>query len=180
MDHSSENVTLMAAFVIDILKNYQDKKNEYKELFELASTLDLSDPMNKVSMTVYNEMCNWIEKNLGKFNLIRVGRNVGETAFDGMMQFGLIKSGAKPLEVMQGLVQVASSMIQDPKGRGWEIVSSEPKAIVIKRTQTFNSKLQLGLLDGLIRKSGVAGVKVDYVKEVAAGAEFDEYKITWL
>jgi len=180
MDQSTENVTLFAAFVNDILENYQDKKDEYKELFDLAKGYDLSNPVNKVPMKVYNDMCTWLENKLGKFNLVRVGRNVGETAYENMKATKVIPEKATPQDIMQGLVLVASTAIQDPKKRGWEIVASTPKSITMRRTQTFNSKLQLGLLDGLIRKSGVGGVKVEYIKEVEKGEPFDEYLISWL
>jgi len=50
----------------------------------------------------------------------------------------------------------------------------------MRKTQTFNTTLQIGLLDGLIRKSGVFGVQVILQKEVKLGAEFDEYMISWM
>jgi hypothetical protein len=180
MDNSTENVTLFAAFINDVLNLYKDKQDDYQELFDMTEHLDLSDPFNKVPMEVYNKMCDWLEDNLGKFNLIKVGRQIGETAYGGMVQANLITENAGPIEVAKALVVVASNMIQDPKGRGWEIIEESRKHIVMRRTQTFNSKLQLGLLDGLIRKSGVGGVKVEYVKEIETGAEFDEYKVSWL
>jgi len=44
----------------------------------------------------------------------------------------------------------------------------------MKLTQTFNSRLQFGLLEGLISKSGARNVKVSYLKEVATGVDFLE------
>lgn len=145
MNLSTENVTLYAAFINDILKHYESKKEEYKSLFAMADNLDLSQPFNKVPINVYNEMCAWVENELGKFNLIIVGRKIGETAYQGMVDNGLIQKGATPLQVMEGLVIVAREMIQDPKKRGWEIVKDEKNSITMRRTQTFNRNLQLGL-----------------------------------
>ncbi len=71
---------------------------------------------------------------------------------------------------MKGLIIVEKTMIQDPQGRGWEIVDHKEKSIIMRRTQTFNGKLQLGFLDGLIPKSEVSEVHVDYIKEVSSGA----------
>ena len=68
MDKSTDNVTLYAGVISDVLKNYQDKKQEYKELFDLANGFDLSKSTSKVPIRVYIDMCDWIEKNLG--NLI--------------------------------------------------------------------------------------------------------------
>jgi hypothetical protein len=180
MDHSTEGVTLIAAFVSDILGNYQQKKQEYKGLFAISQEYDLTNPMGKVPMQVYNDSCTWIEKELGKFNLIRVGRTVGETAFASMKGNGLVSDKSTPLQAMQALAKVAQMLIYDPKKRGWEIVSSEKNAIVMRRTQTFNRQLQLGLLDAIVRKTGAGNVRVDFSKSIEAGDEFDEYLISWL
>jgi len=179
MDNSTENVTLFAAFINDILRHYDNTKEEYKPLFAMTEGYDLSEPFNKVPIQLYNDLCLWVENELGKFNLIRVGRSVGETAFGAMKANGLVHDKSTPLETMQALVTVASSMIQDPKMRGWEIIENNKNSIVMRRTQTFNRQLQLGLLDALIRKSGVTGVRVDFRKSIESGAEFDEYIITW-
>lgn len=74
---------------------------------------------------------------------------------------------------------MAATVIKDPEKRGWEIVESGPKYIIMRRTQTFNRTLQFGLLDELIRKTKVLSPKVEYVKEVSKGDEYDEYKISW-
>jgi hypothetical protein len=180
MNLSTKNVTLYAVFVCDILKHYEDKKEQYRPLFDMAGNADLSEPFNKVPIQLYNDMCAWIENELGKFNLIVVGRKIGETAYQGMIDNGLIKKSATPFEIMEGLVKVANEMIQDPEKRGWEVVKCEKSSVTMRKTQTFNRNLQLGLLDGLIRKSGVGGVKVDYSKSIEAGATYDEYLITWI
>lgn len=180
MNLSTENVTLYAAFVCDILKHYEDKKEQYRPLFDMAGKADLSQPFNKVPIQLYNDMCAWIENELGKFNLIVVGRKIGETAYQGMIDNGLIKKSATPIQIMEGLVKVANEMIQDPEKRGWEVVTYDKNSVTMRRTQTFNRNLQLGLLDGLIRKSGAVGVKVDYSKSIEAGAAYDEYLINWI
>jgi len=179
MDNSTENVTLFAVFVNDILKNYEKKKSDYLELFDIVKGCDLSNPYNKIPISIYNELCQWVEDNLGKFNLIRVGRSIGETVHASLVTNKIISDNTTPIEIMQALEKVANEMVQDPKGRGWNILSHEDGKIIMQRTQTFNSKLQLGLLDGLIRKSSVFSVNVDYVRSVEKGDEFDEYMITW-
>jgi hypothetical protein len=180
MDKSTENVTLFAGVIDDVLKNYQDKKQEYKELFDLANGYDFTKPTNKIPIQVYIQMCDWIEKKLGKFNLIRIGRNIGASTYDTMLKNNMIVGKCSPLDVMKALIITAQMGVQDPKKRGWEIVSSTEKSIIMRKTQNFNSVLQIGLLDGLIRKSGVLGVVVAFSQELSRGAEFDEYLITWL
>lgn len=181
MDHTTDGVTLFAVFISDVLRNYEDRKDDYSELFQIVEGVDLSDPFAKVPMSVYNELCQWIEDNLGKFNLIQVGRNVGETAYEAMVQNNLIpKEGATPLQVLEGIQLAAANMIQDPKKRGWEILEQGDHMVKMRRTQTFNSKLQLGLLGGLVRKTGATSVNVDYENSIEDGAEYDDYIITWM
>jgi len=179
MDNSTDNVTLYAMFINDILENYKDNKSEYAELFKMIEGYDLSDPYNKVPIKLYNDLCAWLEANLGKFSLIKIGRQIGETIYTNLVTNKILNENATPIEIMQSLKKIANEMVQDPKGRGWVITKNEEKKLIMKRAQTFNSKLQLGLLDGLIRKSGVFLVKVDYVKSVERGDEFDEYLISW-
>jgi hypothetical protein len=179
MDSSTEKVTLYAAFVNDVLNVYKDKPDFYGPLSRMAEGEDLSDPFNKVPMHTYNEMCNWIEKNIGKVNTKKVGREIGKTAFEAMRQHKLITDKPSPKQLMEALVKVASQMIQDPKKRGWEIMSSTANSIVMRRTQTFNSSLQFGLLETLISKSTVLFPSVDLQKSVEKGDEYDEYLITW-
>jgi len=179
MDNSTEGVTLYAIFINDVLKNYEADKDQYQELFELTQGYDLSEPFNTIPIQLYNDMCEWIQTELGKFNLIRVGRNIGETVYDTMQTNNMISADSTPVTIIETLAAVASQMIQDPKGRGWEILEKANESILLKRTQTFNSLLQFGLLDGLVRKAGVTNVKVEYKKEVAKGDDFDEYLVSW-
>jgi hypothetical protein len=180
MDTSTENVTVMAVVINDVLKNYQDKKQDYPELFHLASGYDLGKPTNKIPIQVYSKMCDWIEAKLGKFNLTRIGRNIGESTYETMLASKLIEGKPTPVEVMKALIITAQHGVQDPKKRGWEIVNHTDKTILMRKTQNFNAVLQIGLLDALVRKTGVAGVRVDLNSEVKRGAEYDQYLISWL
>jgi len=180
MDKSTENVTIFAGVIDDVLKFYLDKQQEYKELFDLAKGYDFSKSTNKIPIDVYIKMCDWIEYKLGKFNLIRIGRAIGESTYETMLSQKMIVGKCAPLDVMKALILTSHFGVQDPKKRGWEIVSHTEKSIVMRKTQNFNSVLQIGLLDGLIRKSNAHGVKVEFKHEVIKGDEFDDYLITWL
>ena len=179
MDNSTEGVTLAAVFISDILKLY-DGKSDQSTLKNMAADYDLSSPMNQVPMQLYNDMCHWIESEIGEANTRRVGRKIGETAYQGMVAQNMLGHEPSPADVMEALAKVASLMIQDPKSRGWEIIETEKKHIIMRRTQTFNSTLQLGLLEGILRKTKAIAPRVSYVKMVEKGDEFDEYKITWI
>jgi hypothetical protein len=181
MDQSTDNVKIAVAFISDILAIFKEKsQKDYEVLKKMTEGIDFTNPMNMVPMEIYNNMCNWIEKQIGQSNTRLVGRQIGRTAFEAMKNFKMVTDDSTPLEVMKALANVASTMIQDPKKRGWEILESGSKFIVMRRTQTFNSTLQFGLLDEIIRKTKVLSPKVDYVKSIAAGNEFDDYKISWL
>ncbi|MFQ3212489.1 MAG: hypothetical protein ACJAT1_000227 [Marivirga sp.] len=179
MNNSTEGVTLSSAFIKDILDLYEGRDSLQNELKAMAEGIDTSNVMKFAPMETYNKMCNWIEEQIGQVNTKRLGRKIGNTAYHGMMANGFIENGAMPSEMMEGLAKVASAMIKDPQKRGWEILENSSKYIIMRRTQTFNSTLQFGLLDELVRKTKVVSPKVDYVKSVANGDEFDDYKVSW-
>lgn len=178
MDHSTDRVKLIAAFISDIINLYEGKDSQHT-LKKMAEGHDLSDPMGLVPMELYNNMCDWIENQIGKTNVRILGRKIGETAYSSMLSQNMITDHATPLEMMEALQTVAVMLIKDPKKRGWKILKAEPHEIVMRRTQTFNSTLQLGLLDTLIRKAKVFSPSVKLIKEVAAGDHYDDYQITW-
>ncbi|MFK7951757.1 MAG: hypothetical protein AB8B73_02850 [Ekhidna sp.] len=180
MDNSTENVTLIAAFVNDVLNIYKGKRRFEEKLSDMTKDLDLTEPMNMVPMKVYNDMIDWIEQDIGEINTKKVGRQIGETAYQSMLQMNLVKADCTPMEMMSALKQVAEMVIADPKGRGWEIIDSGDQHIVMRRTQTFNSTLQFGLLDELMKKTSGRGTKVSYEASVKMGAEFDDYRVVWV
>ncbi len=179
MDNTTEGVSLCAVFVTDVLSVYEDKRSEYPDLFNFTQGYDLSEPFGHVPMDVYNNICNWVEDNLGKASTKRLGREIGKTVFNTLQQNKLISAKPHPHEIMEALANVAKQMIKDPKGRGWEIVEKTPKSILMRRTQTFNRTMQFGLLECLAFKSNVYSPLVELVSSVEAGDEHDEYQVTW-
>ncbi|TGM69428.1 hypothetical protein EHQ96_07800 [Leptospira levettii] len=179
MDNSTENVTLMAGFAHDLLSAYKEYESGLaKDLFTLGKELP-SDPTSLIPIQKYNEMCDWIEKKLGAANLKRAGRTIGERVYSIIKQYGMIDDSATPNKCLKALKIVADQAIQDPKKRGWEILVNEDKRVVMRRTQTFNSILQEGLLAGLVEKAGGGLSKVVLLKSIANKDEFDEYEVTW-
>lgn len=180
MNNSTENVTLLAAFINDVVAEVSKLNIDMKELLAYADGYDIKNIYNHVPIKVYNDMCAWVENKLGEESLKNIGRNIGETVYGGLLSNGIIQENTTPLALMEGLVIAASAMIDDPQDRGWEIVASDSNSLEMCRTQTFNSKLQLGLLRGLMEKCPeVQSVSVTYTKEVAKGDEFDHYLIRW-
>ena len=156
MDNSTQGVTLWAGFIFDILSIYEGSRETFaKALFEMAEDLDPSQPTALVPIDLYNDVCKWIEDNLGAANLRRAGVAIGERAYEQMTASGQLESEPAPAAILEQLKQVASFMIQDPRGRGWEILGVEEGSIRMRRTQTFNCTLQEGLLRSLVKRTGV-------------------------
>jgi len=179
MDDSTENVTILAETFIGVFKIFNDSKLIHKRLYQITEGYDLTDPANKIPIAVFNEMCTWIEKNVGKSSLIKMGIQIGESAFAIMHKGSMIDNGT-PLDLMKSLVLIAKKGIIDPKKRGWEIVEFGENEIIMRRTQTFNSSMQLGVLRGIVQKSDMEFVRVTFHKEISQGADYDEYLIKWL
>lgn len=180
MNNSTENVTLITAFVQDIIKQYDGKPEFQVELEKMAEGYDLSDPMKHFPIELYNDMCDWIENQIGETSARILGRKIGNTAYENMLKAGLVNEKSKPLEIMEALKNIAETVISDPLKRGWEVIENGTKHIIMRRTQTFNSTLQFSLLDQVIRKSRVMAPSVSYQKSVFSRDEFDEYKVSWL
>lgn len=181
MDNSTQNVTLFAHFITDILALYEHKKDGFaKPLFDMAQPYNLTNPLNKVPIQLFNDMCAHIENKLGPANLQKTGETLGEAVFDNMIKQPGFPKNPTPEHVIRGIVQAAQDMIQDPKKRGFDILESKPKHLLLRRTQTFNSIFQIGLFKGLVRKTNARLVDVKFVKTVAQGHPYDEYLITWV
>ena len=181
MNTSTEGVTLYYGFILDLLKCYEKNREGFaKGLFEMAPSLDSDDPTQPVPMQLYDDMCQWIEVNIGKASVSTAGRAIGSRAYDYMIQTKAISESPTPLEILKGLKKAASVMIQDPMGREWEIMEANEGSITIRRTQTFNCILQEGLLKSLIMRAEVMVPQAEHVACVREGAEFCDYKVTWM
>lgn len=176
---STEGVTLFAVFISDVLSFYEGREDEFEGLFEIVQGVDLSDPYGKVPIAVYNDLCEWIETKLGNHSITRVGRKIGETVFGTLVENKMVPESATPSQILHALKAVADQMIQDPMGRGWDVLEDEDKQMLLRKTQTFNTKLQFGLIDGLLSKSNAFSPAVVLEKEVAKGDAFDEFRVRW-
>lgn len=179
MDTSTNDVTLCAVFVQDVLRPYVERQDEFAPIFKMAQEYDLDDPFSQVPIKLYNNICQWIEDNLGKVSTKRLGREIGKTVYVSLHQNKLIGREPHPHEIMEALANVAQQMIKDPKKRGWEIIDKQPNSLTMLRTQTFNSTLQFGLLETLLYKCNVSLPNVELIRSVEQGDEYDEYFLSW-
>jgi hypothetical protein len=179
MNNNTENVTLLTVFILDVMREVEKETSDLSECRKIIASVNLQNPYQHVPIDVYNDLCTWVENNLGLEPLIRIGFNIGETVYTALIENAIITTGASPQETIGGLIVAAESMINDSENRGWVILDSQENSISMRRTQTFNSQLQLGLLKGLVEKSGKTNVQVSYINSIANGAEFDDYLVTW-
>jgi predicted hydrocarbon binding protein len=179
MDRSTDGVTLYAGFVLDVLSEYAGMERSCAEVFAMAEGLEGKPPNSPVPMKLYNDVCDWIEKRFGAANIRQAGRAIGSRVYDQMVKFGGIDASSPPPRVMEALKQAASTMIQDPKKRGWEIVDTTSRSVVMRRTQTFNCPLQEGLLLALIERTDVVLPRVTHPRCERKGAEYCEYEVRW-
>jgi hypothetical protein len=178
MDHSTEGVTLLNAFVFDVLREYGHLKRVAAPAFSMARGLS-EQPDTWCSIDIYNNVCQWIEVNIGAASIRKAGMAIGARAYDNIVTHRRL-SNPTPLAMMEALQWAASVMIRDPKGRGWEILGSDNFSIVMRRTQTFNCMMQDGLLQSMIERTGVEGVEVDHERCTRKGDAFCDYRITWV
>ena len=181
MNTSTEGVTLYYGFILDLLSCYESERETFAAaLFDMASVLESDDPTEPVPMQLYDDMCQWIEDNLGHSSLRNAGIAIGSRAYDYMIQSGAIPPTPSPPDILKGLKHAASVMIQDPMGREWEILDSREERLIIRRTQTFNCVLQEGLLKSLVKRSGVMLADAKHIACVREGADFCDYEVTWM
>ncbi|MEO0811387.1 MAG: hypothetical protein AAFY60_00895, partial [Myxococcota bacterium] len=180
MDQSTDGVTLHAGFVFDVLAEYRSMGKVCAPVFEKVQHLSEERPDELVPIKLYNDVCEFIEETFGPASIRSAGEQVGKRVHAGMRANGLLAEDASVADTMRALRKAADVVIHDPKKRGWELLEEGPKLLVMRRTQTFNSSLQFGLLRSLAEAAGARGLTVELVRSVKKGDEFDEYRLKWL
>ncbi|HVJ89094.1 MAG TPA: hypothetical protein VM580_04765 [Labilithrix sp.] len=176
MDPSTQGVTLMSEFVLDILAEYEHVRDVCAPAFEMARSVK---PGGWVRIDLYNDVCSWIEENVGSVSMRQTGIAIGARAYEAILKSGTI-TAPTPLAMMEALRWAATVTVRDPRGRGWEIIESTDKSVTMRRTQTFNCTVQEGVLVSFIEKTGVEGIDVDHYTCTRRGDEFCQYRLTWV
>lgn len=178
MDNSTAGVTLNSGFVFDVLREYEDSRKILAPAFAMANGLDPERPEVLCPIDTYNDICTWIEKNVGESSIRAAGRAIAERVYANISKGD--KAAKTPLEIVQALQWAASTMIQDPKKRGWEIIENADNRIVMRRTQTFNCILQEGMLVRFLELTRVTMPAVKHERCTRRGDEFCHYTLTWM
>ena len=180
MDESTEGVTLHSAFILKVVEPFRDMERLCAPLFELVRPLDTALPRDPAPIALYNEVCAWIEKNLGAASVRAAGHAIGKNAFERMNREGTINEHTIPSEALGALARAVLVTIQDPKKRGWQIRENTDGHVVIRRTQTFNCVMQEGVLLAIVTATSVTLPRVEHVRCTRRGDEYCEYDVRWM
>lgn len=180
MDDSTDGVTLYAGFVLTVVDGFRDMQRHCGPLFELVRDLDPTLPRKPVPIAVYNEVCAWIEQNLGVASLRAAGAAIGRASYLRLRREGAIAPEAQPADALGALARAVRTTVQDPKKRGWELVEVIDGCVLMRRTQTFNCVMQEGVLLAFVEGTGVTMPRVDHLRCTRRGDEFCEYEVRWL
>lgn len=179
MNESTEGVTILSAFVFDVLREYQWARRQCEPMFQLASGLDPARTDERVPIALYNALCAWAEEHMGVESLLRAGRNIGARAYTRMVESGLLGPEPTPREVVEALQRVARTVIEDPDQRSFELLEAREGSLLVRRTQTFNCMLQQGNLLSLVERTRVALPTLTQVRCTRRGDPFCEYEVRW-
>ncbi len=179
MNPSVGGVTLYAAFIFAVLEQYKNARGIAAPLFEMTRGLDPSQPHAKVPLQLYNDVCDWIEANLGRASLRKAGQSAGSTVYAQLVREGTLGATPTPPRILSELQRVTPVMVQDPLGRGWEVLEQERQRVVMRRTQAFHCVLQEGVLLSLVERTGVPLADVRHLRCTRRGDAFCDYEVSW-
>lgn len=180
-DKEIEKGTIAATFLLKIMDHYKYKPYLLEPVQNMASALDLSDPMNMIPINIYKDICNWILENTGEINTRILGRELGIAAYHHLITRKMISVYASPIEAVEGLARLSGTMINDPReDQNWAIIKKGEKYMIVRRLKAFNSVMHLGLLESLVKKTGAVLPEVSFVARKEWGQPYDEYLISWI
>ena len=52
----------------------------------MAKDIDRNEPLKLVPISIYNDMCTWIEKNIGSANIRKAGEKIGNRAYEQIIK----------------------------------------------------------------------------------------------
>jgi len=178
-DESTDGVTLLSGFIFDVLDEFEGMRRVCAPAFAMADSLDPTDPQAWAPISLYNDICDWLERNIGTATVRRAGEAIGRRVFSAMVEAGKL-TDPTPQMMMESLVWAASTMIRDPKGRGWDLLDASDGRLTMRRTQSFNCMLQEGLLLSLVERCDVLMPSVTHRACTRKGHAFCEYDLAWI
>lgn len=181
MSDINPNTATCSAVILQKLFNQYKDQSEYiaNELKKRINGYDISDPSNRIPLKAFNDIISWIEKELGPANLKIIGKMLGDIAYENLKRKNKLKENLSPEQIINQLLFVMEEIVDDPLKCNWRIVEVQNGFARVKKTQTLNSILQIGIIDAFIRRAGVALPSIRLIRDFEQGPLHDEYEIAW-
>lgn len=180
MDESTEGVTLWGGFVFTVVEQCRGMERVCAPVFERVKHLDPEDPRAPVPIALYNEICDWIEQNLGAASVRGAGTAIGKGYVARLRRERELRIDSTPIDALHALARAVVVTITDPKRRGWEVLDAVDGSARVRRTQTFNCTMQEGVLLAVVESAGALMPRVEQVRCTRKGHEFCDYDVRWL
>ncbi|MFT3765163.1 MAG: hypothetical protein QM820_06555 [Minicystis sp.] len=143
---------------------------EFKRRDELANVKD----QEFHPLSLYLELCDYLENRLGVYAWLRVGRRMGlsvmETAFPPTI---------KTVEEAIAHIDAAHRMFARPAVGAFELTQRTPGQLVLRYTAPYNCTLQEGLFYEVALRYGAANAAVTHAECRRKGAEACRFEIKY-
>lgn len=150
--------------------------NGDKLLADFPRRAELSELEDRVfyPLSLYLELCDYLEKRLGMYAWLRVGRRMAvavmQTAFPAALS-----------SVEEAIAQIdeAHKIFCRPLVGAFQLVERGPRRIVIRYTAPYNCTLQEGLFYEVALRYGASDASVSHTPCRRNGAEACHFEITY-
>ena len=180
MDESTEGVMLYARFVLAVREACRGMERVCAPVFEMTKHLDEKEPLRRVPIALGNDVCQWLEGNLGSAHVRDVGRAIGRSVYRELQKEAVLGPNATPLKVIEQLTRAAAIVVFDPKGRSFDVLEAVEGRVVVRRGQALNCMLQEGLLAELIAGTGALNPRAHQVTCTRRDSPHCDYELLWL
>lgn len=181
MDYSTSlNATFSAGLLNKIVDQYKNTSHHItEELKKRVNNVNITNPMVQISLDLFNDIVEWIDKELGPANLKMIGNIMGETAYNELKSRNKINEKMSAKETVEKLILVPQVLIIDPLQRNWKIIEISNSSARLKKSPIFHITVQIGIIESFVRKAGVVYPKTRLIRDYKRGPAFDELEITW-
>lgn len=169
----TESTMLMGAAlngVVAALLNRDTLLADFPRRAEVASVED----QDYHPLSLYLELCDYLENRLGVYAWLRVGRRMGVTVMNTAFPPGL-----QTVEEAIAQIDGAHRIFARPVIGAFELTQRTPGNLVLRNTAPYNCTLQEGLFYEVALRYGAANAAVNHVACRRKGAEACLYEIKY-
>lgn len=169
----TESTMLMGAAlngIVAALLNRDTLLADFPRRQELASVKDQDFP----PLSLYLELCDYLENRLGVYAFLRVGRRMGVSVMDAAFPPGI-----KTVEEAIAQIDAAHQMFCRPVVGAFELTQRTPGQLVLSYTAPYNCTLQEGLFYEVALRYGAANASVTHAQCRRKGAAACRFEIKY-